>query len=213
MGLAYLNGVGVAKDKDTAKSWFEKAAANGNEEAAKSLKTLGAAVPQRNEVVPDAKPQAPGPSETSGASVCLNETNPGTAMGICQVFLGNNAGLSKETITAVYNKLALASLQLKDYKTVLSWTKKSLDMTPSPVEHYIAGQAYAGLKDWSHAIEEFSAALAIAPKYTLAFHRRGEAYLQTGDNAHAKSDFEAALSISAKFTPSIAGLRRAKKGG
>ena len=52
MGLAYLNGVGVAKDKDTAKAWFEKAAANGNEEAAKSLKSLGAAVPQRNEVCP-----------------------------------------------------------------------------------------------------------------------------------------------------------------
>jgi len=113
MGLAYLNGVGTAKDKDTAKSWFEKAAANGSDDAAKNLKSLGAAVPQRNEVVPDAKPQAPGSSETSGASVCLNETNPGTAMSMCQVFLGNNAGLSKETITAVYNKLALASLQLK----------------------------------------------------------------------------------------------------
>ena len=70
-----------------------------------------------------------------------------------------------------------------------------------------------GSRIGSHAIEEFSAALAIAPKYTLAFHRRGEAYLQMGDNAHAKSDFEAALSISAKFTPSIAGLRRAKRGG
>jgi TPR repeat protein len=213
MGLAYLTGAGVTRDKDTAKSWFEKAAANGNDEAAKSLKTLGAAVPDRKAVVTDTKPPAPGPSETSGASVCLNETNPNMATAMCQVFIANNGGLPKATVIAVYNKLALASLQIKDYDAVLKWTGKSLDLDASAVEHYIAGQAYAATKNWKKAVEEFSYAVALAPKYVLAFHRRGEAFLQMGDAAHAKSDFETALSFSAKFAPSIEGLKRAKKGG
>ncbi len=215
MGIAYLTGVGASKDKDAAKAWFEKAAANGNKEAAESLKSMGAAVPARKEVITtDNKPATPpAPSETDAASICLNEDNPNMASSMCQVFLGNNAGLSKSTLTAVYNKLALASLRLKDYDAVLSWTKKSLDITSSPVEHYIAGQAYAAQKDWKRAIDEFSAAVAIAPKYVLAFHRRGEAYLQMGDSARAKSDFETALSINPKFVPSIDGLKRAKKRG
>lgn len=99
-------------------------------------------------------------------------------MGICQVFLNNNGGLSQSTKGSVYKKLAYASLHIKDNQAALSWSKKALDIAPSPVEHYIAGEAYAALKNPSAAIEEFSAALVLAPKYTLAFHRRGEAYLE-----------------------------------
>jgi tetratricopeptide (TPR) repeat protein len=132
---------------------------------------------------------------------------------MCQVFLGNNVNLSNATKTAVFNKLALASLRLKDYEAVLSWTKKSLDITASPVEHYVAGQAYAAQKDWKRAIDEFTAAISMAPKYVLAFHRRGDAYLQMGDTAHAKSDFETVLTINATFAPSIEGLKRVKKRG
>jgi TPR repeat protein len=215
MGVAYLTGVGVDKDKDAAKSWFEKAAAGGNQEAAASLKSMGAAVPTRKDTVTtDNKPVTPAnPSETDAASICLNEDNPNTASSMCQVFLGNNANLSNATKTAVYNKLALASLRLKDYGAVVSWAKKSLDITSSPVEHYVAGQAYAAQKDWKRAVDEFTAAISMAPKYVLAFHRRGEAYLQMGDTARAKSDFETVLSINAKFLPSVEGLKRVKKRG
>ena len=47
MGVAYLTGVGIDKDKDAAKSWFEKAAASGNEEAAANLKAMGRLPPAR----------------------------------------------------------------------------------------------------------------------------------------------------------------------
>jgi len=158
-------------------------------------------------------PAAPEPSEIKAASTCLNEPKAGTAVGICQVFLANNAGLSDGILTSVYNKLAFSSLQLKDYQSTLTWSKKSLDIAPDAVEYYIAGQAYAGLKDPNRAIVEFSAALLMAPQYLLALHRRGEAYSQVGDDSLARSDFEAALAINAKFTPSVEALRRVKKRG
>lgn len=158
-------------------------------------------------------PPAPPPSREADASPCLSEENPGTATGICQVYLNNNAGLSQTTKAAVYRKLAWASLRVKDYQAALSWSKKSLEIEQSPVEHYIAGQAYAAMKNPSSAIEEFSAALVLAPKYTVAFHRRGEAYLEIGDTEHAKSDFQAAIALSSRFTPSLEALRRLRRRG
>jgi tetratricopeptide (TPR) repeat protein len=151
------------------------------------------------------------PSRDADASPCLSEENPGTAVGICQVFLNNNGGLSQSTKVSVYKKLAYASLHIKDHQSALSWSKKALDIAPSPVEHYIAGQAYAALKNPSAAIDEFSAALLLAPKYTVAFHRRGEAYLEIGDRDHAKSDFQSAVALVANFAPSQEALRRLRR--
>ena len=158
---------------------------------------------------------APAPPATreADASPCLSEENPGTATGICQAYLNNNAGVSQTTKAAVYRKLAWASLRVKDYQAALSWSKKSLEIEQSAVEHYIAGQAYAAMKNPSSAIEEFSAALVLAPKYTVAFHRRGEAYLEIGDTEHAKSDFQAAIALYSKFTPSLEALRRLRRRG
>jgi tetratricopeptide (TPR) repeat protein len=153
------------------------------------------------------------PVQEADSSPCLNEENPGTAVGICQVFLNNNAGLSQTTKVSVYRKLAYAALRIKDYQSALSWSKKSLEFTPTAVEHYIAGQAYAAMKNPSAAIVEFSSAIILAPKYTLALHRRGEAYQEIGDTANAKSDFEAAIALYAKFTPALEALRRLRRRG
>jgi len=166
--------------------------------------------PRRDPGVNSEQPIAE-PSRDADASPCLNEENPGAAMGICQIFLNNNGGLSQSTKGSVYKKLAYASLHIKDNQAALSWSKKALDIAPSPVEHYIAGQAYAALKNPSAAIEEFSAALVLAPKYTLAFHRRGEAYLEIGDRDHAKSDFQSAVALVANFAPSQEELRRLRR--
>ncbi len=158
-------------------------------------------------------PDDAAPVREADSSPCLNEENPGTAIGICQVFLNNNAGLSQTTKVSVYKKLAYAALRIKDYQSALSWSKKSLDITPSAVEHYIAGQANAAMKNPSAAIVEFSSAIMIAPKYTLALHRRGEAYREIGDTASAKSDFEAAVALVPKFTPALEALRRLRRRG
>jgi TPR repeat protein len=214
LGTMYEKGIFVKEDRNTAMGWYKKSADQGYEDAQKALNALGAAVSERKENITTNKPSpSPSPSETDAASTCLNETNPNTAMSMCQVFLGNNAALSNETLTKVYNQLALASLRLKDYNSLLSWTKKSLDIVSNTVEHYLAGQAYAAQKDWKHAVDEFSEAVAMTPKYTLAFHRRGEAYMAMGDYVRAKSDFETALSITPKFVPSIQGLKAIKRRG
>jgi TPR repeat protein len=131
MGEAYLTGIGATKDKDAAKSWFEKAAANGNKKAADSLKALGSAVPQRNEVATD---RAATTSDLDSAKACLDEENPGIADGVCRVFVGNTAGLSKPTLAAVFSKLARVSLQLKDYKSALSYSKQALEIAPTAVQ-------------------------------------------------------------------------------
>jgi tetratricopeptide (TPR) repeat protein len=170
--------------------------------------------PPPKSVEPQSNPTpAPAPprSREADAGPCLSEENPGTATGICQVYLNNNAGISQTTKAAVYAKLAWASLRVKDYQAALSWSKKSLEIEQSAVEHYIAGQAYAAMKNPSSAIEEFSAALVLAPKYMLALHRRGEAYLEIGDVEHAKDDFQAAIALHSKFTPSLEALRRLRR--
>jgi hypothetical protein len=46
----------------------------------------------------------------------------------------------------------------------MSWAKKSLELAPGAVEHYMAGQAYAELKNPKAAIEEFSSAIKLAPR-------------------------------------------------
>ncbi len=172
---------------------------------------------------PKPTPSEPGPDQTPGhaptsvreadANPCLSEENPGTAMSICQGLLNNNAELLAMTKLQVLNKLAYAALRIKDYQSALRWSTKPLALRPSAVEHYIAGQAYAAMKNPSAAIVEFSSAISIAPTYTLALHRRGEAYLEIGDTANAKSDFEAAIALVPKFTPALEALRRLRRRG
>jgi uncharacterized protein len=210
MGLAYWKGIGVPKDLAIARDWFKKAVENGSKEASGNLAALGGA-PQQAAPTPSAPatPAAPAPGASAeAANPCLNEQNPRTALGLCQVFLGNNSGLGKTTLAAAYSKLAWASLQLGDYSGALSWSQKSLAIMPIASQHYIAGEAEAGLKDSKKAIGEFNAAIELAPKYVLAFQRRGEAYLALGDSNRAKEDFKSALAIDPNFKPAQEAISR-----
>lgn len=207
MGLAYMKGVTVPKDLETARVWLEKAKANGSEKAAEYLNSLGgsqSAAPTK----PSPPAAAPSQGGFASASHCLNQQDPKTAVGVCRVFLANTPGLEKETLAAVYSKLAWASITTEDFESALSWSKKALELSAIPSQHYIAGQAYAGLKDPARAIEEYNAAIGMAPKYALAFHKRGEAYLQMGDTQRAKSDLETALSIDPKLKSARDALKR-----
>lgn len=212
MGLAYWKGIGVPKDLAVARDWFQKAVDNGSKEASSNLAALGGAPRQTAPApAPQAAPApapAPGGASADGANPCLNEQNPSTALGICQVFLGNNSGLDKATLAAAYSKLAWASLQVGDYTGALSWSQKSLAIMPIASQHYIAGQAEAGLKDPKKAIGDYDAAIDLAPKYVLAFQKRGEAYLALGDANRAKEDFKAALAIDPNFKPAQDAISR-----
>ena len=79
---------------------------------------------------------------------------------------------------------------------------------PIASQHYIAGQAEAGLKDPKKAINEYDAAIELAPKYVLAFQKRGEAYFALGNSNRAKEDFKAALAIDPNFKPAQEAISR-----
>jgi TPR repeat protein len=204
MGLAYMRGITVPKNLDTARAWLEKAKANGSQKAADDLKSLG----EGDTGVRAAPAAAPAQGSIAMAAPCLNEQNPRTAYGICRVFLANTGGLEKSTLAAVFSKLSWASVTTGDYKEALSYSKKALDIEPISSLHYVAGEAYDGLNDPKNAVEEYSAAISMAPKYILALTKRGEAYLRMGNSEHAKADLEAALAINPRFKPARDALKR-----
>jgi TPR repeat protein len=206
MGLAYMNGITVPKNLDTARAWFEKAKSNGSEKAAEHLKSLGGA--DTGARAAPAATRAPAQGSIAMAAPCLNEQNPKTAVGICHVFLANNGGLEQSTLAAVFSKMAWAAVTVEDYQSALSYSKKALAISPIPSVHYVAGEAYDGLNDPKSAVEEYSAAISMAPKYILALTKRGEAYRRMGDNEHAKADLEAALAINPRFKPARDALKR-----
>ena len=138
---------------------------------------------------------------------CVNEQNPRQAQRVCLQFL--NSGRAGEAMKlTIYEKLTWAALQQRDYSTSLLWSEKAIAARPSASTYYLAGQALAGLHKFDEAVKMYDAAIKIAPKYVLAFHKRGEAYLELDDKERAREDFETALSFDAGYKPSRIALMR-----
>ncbi len=76
------------------------------------------------------------------------------------------------------------------------------------------GSAFAGRRDFEHAIEDLTRACELNPGNTQYFHERGMAYWQTERADLAGTDFDHALELDADYLPariSRAELRLAKK--
>jgi tetratricopeptide (TPR) repeat protein len=51
------------------------------------------------------------------------------------------------------------------------------------------GNAYAARRDWAHALDDYSAALRLNPKFAGAMRNRGTAYARMGDFERAIQDY------------------------
>lgn len=67
-----------------------------------------------------------------------------------------------------------------------------------------------GLKAYNKALEYFSAAINIDPKYTEAYYGRGITYQTMGENKKAAIDFQSCLSIDPEYQPAINALNKVK---
>ena len=62
--------------------------------------------------------------------------------------------------------------------------------------HYDRAVEYANKGDYDRAIDDFSAAIRLDPKYDPAFNNRGAAYLAKGENDRAFADFSEAIRLN-----------------
>lgn len=67
------------------------------------------------------------------------------------------------------------------------------------------------LKKYNEAINYFSTAIKIAPKYVNAYYARGLSYQALGNIKMAVADFQACTSINPKFEPAHAALKQLGK--
>jgi len=67
-----------------------------------------------------------------------------------------------------------------------------------------------GLKNYNKALEYFSGAINIDPKYTEAYYARGMTYKTMGEGKKAEIDFQACLSIDPNYQPAISALNKGK---
>jgi hypothetical protein len=81
-----------------------------------------------------------------------------------------------------------------------SWTREFVARhSGSPTAHYLRGDALARTADWSRAISAFDKALALAPRYALAFNARGIVRTIAGQYDSGLLDFTSATTLNRAF--------------
>jgi tetratricopeptide (TPR) repeat protein len=76
----------------------------------------------------------------------------------------------------------------------------AIDNTKSTADRVIAyverGNAYYNKQDYGRAIENFSEAIKLDPKYFQAYNYRGKTYSSRGENNYAITDFSQAIQLN-----------------
>lgn len=99
-------------------------------------------------------------------------------------------------------------LDTGNYRIVIDFLNKAIDLDPSLEEAYIErGEAHAALGNYEQAIEDFNEAVLLNPKSFSAFRGRANAFLETGNPAQAVLDFTSALELEPVNYPELYYLR------
>lgn len=77
---------------------------------------------------------------------------------------------------------------------------------PSAADHYRAGVAQLGKREWAKAASELSSAIAADPNLAVAYVARGSARFGLGNYAEAAEDYRAALQRDPKLAMPLYGL-------
>ena len=78
---------------------------------------------------------------------------------------------------------------------VTLWSHEIRIFPGVPSAYYNRGHAYLGMKEYTRAIEDFTAAVELDPGHTSSYNARGVAYRETGDLERAEGDFTRAIEL------------------
>lgn len=132
-----------------------------------------------------------------------------TAAGLGRFSQGDFTGAVAEFTNAIkinpkkgglYLQRGLAYLELDRYQEALDDLKLAheLDKQNKNAILVCRGRALAGLKKYDLSLADLNEALAIDPKFVLAFISRADTYLSMGEDEKALEDLESALSLDPK---------------
>jgi serine/threonine protein kinase len=77
--------------------------------------------------------------------------------------------------------------------------REALGISNDPVEFVSKGIECLGNADYEGAIEQFTKAIRLNPKYSEAYNNRGIAYTNKGDSEKALADYNAAIRLDPEF--------------
>lgn len=77
--------------------------------------------------------------------------------------------------------------------------KEALGISDDPVEYVSAGIKLLEKQEFGGAIENFTKAIKLNPKYSEAYNNRGIAYTGKGDSEKALADYNAAIELDPEF--------------
>jgi tetratricopeptide (TPR) repeat protein len=115
--------------------------------------------------------------------------------------------------TALQTPHDLANLRHSPVLLTLA-TPAGREHNPDVLAHYNRGNALLNKNDYDKAIEEFSQAIRLDPKYPGAYHSRGRAWEGKRDTEKAIADYTEAIRVDPKFTQAYVSrnwLRRTRK--
>lgn len=100
----------------------------------------------------------------------------------------------------VYYNRGLASLQTGEPAKALHDLNTAIEKSPAYASAFQArGDAYAKLKDWPHAIADYTAAIELNPGRVL-YEKRSAARSQSGDTSGADQDLKRSLDTGASLS-------------
>jgi tetratricopeptide (TPR) repeat protein len=96
----------------------------------------------------------------------------------------------REAAAKIYWNVAYKLHEEKKHAERLPFLVRAIELKPDYVDAYNSrGVAYADLKEYQHAIEDYDRAIDLDPKYVSAYNNRGSAYLRLKDSGQARVDF------------------------
>lgn len=122
-------------------------------------------------------------------------------------YYNNAINLNPTNSEALYAKAKLYQ-DMGQFKEAVNGYNQILKINPNHVfSIYNLGAIEFGInKDSKKAMEHFTTAITIDPKYAEAYYARGACYQEMKDNANASADYNMCLQLKPNYEPAVDGL-------
>jgi PQQ-dependent catabolism-associated CXXCW motif protein len=109
--------------------------------------------------------------------------------------------------------ITFSLVRFKDVPRSLNtiWTAVRDEFWPDPVYYYNSGASYAANKQYDNAVEDFTRAISINPRYAEAYLQRGRAYLSKEDYSLAMVDLAKAAELDPQKKAEVDAILRDPK--